>query len=124
MTTLNETLHAGGFMLAGNFDGSAISADKIIVASGQTPINAGTVLGLVTATGKYVQVNEAGSDGSQHAVAILWDYVDATIADTPAAAITRTAEVTGGELTWPAGISGPQRVTNLAELAAVGIIVR
>jgi hypothetical protein len=124
MITLNETLHAGGFVLSGNFDGSNISVDKIIVASGQTPINAGTVLGLVTTTGKYVQVNESASDGSQHAVAILWDYTDATSADAVAAAVTRYEEVTGGELTWPAGISGPQKVTNTAELAAVGIIVR
>ena len=124
MTVLNETLHAGGFLLAGNFDGSQISVDKITVASGQGPINAGTVLGLIAASGKYVQVGESATDGSQHAVAILWDYVDATSADAVAAAVTRYAEVTGGELTFPVGVSGPQKLTNITELAAVGIIVR
>ena len=124
MTTLNETLHAGGFMLSGNFDGSQISCDKITVASGQGPINAGTILGKITASGKYVQLTEGASDGSQVAGGILWDYVDATSADTLAAAITRYAEVTGGELTYPSGASGAQKLTANSDLLALGVLVR
>jgi hypothetical protein len=48
MTVLTETLHAGGFMLSGNFDAGYISADQITVKSGQAAINAGTVLGKVS----------------------------------------------------------------------------
>lgn len=216
MTTLNETLHAGGFLLSGNFDGSSISVDQIVVKSGQAAINAGTVLGAVaggsatethagnTGNGvmgtitvgdgaqegvytltitaaatnagsfqlvdpkgdvvgngtvgtafaggglsftladgatdfvvgdkflitvdlaalKYVQLAPSATDGSEKAAAILWDYTDASAADTPAAAVTRYAEVTGGELTWPGGITTAQKNAAIALLAKQGIIVR
>lgn len=41
----------------------------------------GTVLGKITATGKLVQINPAGADGSQIAYGILSQAVDAVAAD-------------------------------------------
>lgn len=124
MTVLNETLHAGGFMLAGNFDGSHISVDSIVVASGAGVLVAGTVLGKITASGKYTILAPAASDGSQTAAGILWDGLDATSADVPGVAVTRLAEVTAGELTYPGGITGPQKTAALASLAAAMVIAR
>jgi hypothetical protein len=218
MTVLNETIHAGGFMLSGNFDAGYISADQIVMKSGQAAIYAGTVLGKVSSSGatatethasntgngvmgamtvgdgaiagvytlkitkaaanagdfevidpqgdvaglgtvgaaynagglsftladgatdfvvgdtfkitvtlgstKYTQLNLAGTDGTEQAAAILWDYCDASAADTAAAAITRNAEVKGVALTWPGGITAAQKAGAITQLAALGIVVR
>lgn len=124
MTVLNETLHAGGFLLSGNYDGSKISVDQITIVSGAGKLGAGTVLGKITASGKFTILAPGASDGSQLAAGILWADVDATAADAPGGAVTRDAEVTGGELTWPGGITGPQKVTATGQLAALGVVIR
>ncbi|MCP4618507.1 MAG: head decoration protein, partial [Bradyrhizobium sp.] len=50
--------------------------------------------------------------------------VDATAADKAAVYHARDAEVKGLALTWPAGISAPNKTAAIAALAALGIIVR
>ena len=50
------------------------------VASGQNLV-AGTVIGVVTASGKAVACDTAASDGSQNPVAVLPTAVDASAAD-------------------------------------------
>lgn len=45
----------------------------------------GTVLGKITATGKYVICNSANADGSQNPAAVLAEDADATAADVQAA---------------------------------------
>jgi len=54
---------------------------SVTVASGEGVLEAGTVLGKVTASGKYAAYDNAASDGTQTAVAILADKVDATSSD-------------------------------------------
>lgn len=124
MPVLTETLHAGGFLLSGNYDDSKISSDQIVVVSGAGKLGAGTVLGKITTSGKFTILAPGASDGSQTAAAILWADLDASAADAVGVAISRYAEVTGGELTWPAGITGPQKIAAIGQLAAVGIILR
>ncbi len=53
----------------------------ITIASGAGSLIAGTVLGKVTASGKYVKSASASSDGSQTPLVILTEDVDATSAD-------------------------------------------
>ena len=64
------------------------------------------------------------NDGSELAEAILWADVDATAAAKPGAAVMRDAEVTLGELTWPAGISTNDKDMAISQLAELGIICR
>ena len=52
-----------------------------IVASGEGVLAEGTILGKVTASGKYAAYDNAASDGTQTAVGILSETVDATSAD-------------------------------------------
>lgn len=52
-----------------------------IVASGAGVVKRGTVMGVVTATGKYIPSATAAVDGSQTPSGILVDGVDATSAD-------------------------------------------
>ena len=62
----------------------------VTIVSGTGEVAAGTVLGKITASGKYTKYNDSGSDGEQTAKLILKDAVDATSAD-----VLTNAYVTG-----------------------------
>ena len=99
--------------------------DNIVVASGAGKLAAGTVLGKVAATGKYVPSPATGAGGSQVGSAILGYPVDATSADAAVMAVTRDCEVKAGELVYEATVNdATKKATKNAELQAVGIIVR
>lgn len=121
MTTLTETKHPGEFIASEAND--TISRDTVTLVSGQNCV-AGTVLGKITTGGKYTILAPGASDGSQAAAAVLFDNVDATAGDTLAVVIARTAELNAGEVTWPAGITGPQKLTATGQLAALGVTLR
>ena len=121
MTSIVEKTHTGGFILSEG-DGN-ISREEVTVITGQN-LQAGTVLGIITASGKATILAPAAPDGSENAAGILLGPVDATGADVAGAIIARYAEVIADELTWPGGISGPQKVTATSALKALGIISR
>src|SRR5690606_7977888 len=58
-----------------------VVADEVVIASGSGVVVRGTVLGIVTATGKYKPVDSSKSDGTENPVAVLAETVDATSAD-------------------------------------------
>jgi hypothetical protein len=94
-----------------------LSRDEITVLSGED-LTAGTLLGKVTASGKYVAYDDAGTDdGRRTAVGILTADCDATGGDTLAVMITRLAEVYSAKLTG-ADANG------LADLATRNILAR
>lgn len=73
---------------------------------------------------QYKGVNPAATDGSQVAVAILWDEVTTGVGQTAkAAAVVRDAEVSRQRLGFGA-LNAGQQVTAIAQLANVGIVVR
>lgn len=123
MTTLSEGKTPGDFMLfeESNF----FSRDKVTIASG-ADLEPGTVLGKVTASGKFVRSVETAVDGSEVAVAVLYSPAKAATADvTDAVAIARHAEVRRGGLTFDATYdSEAKRDAAVAELKAVGILAR
>lgn len=84
----------------------------------------GTVLGKITATGVHKILTPAAADGSQDVAGILvLDTV--AVAGTKAAIIKRGDHVVVGEaLTWPAGITAPQKAAALAQLETMGIVSR
>ncbi len=99
------------------------SRDEVTVISGQN-LATGTVVGIITASGKVTQVAPAAVDGSQNAVAVLAFPVDASAADKPGVVIARHAICSDKGLVWPGGITGPQKTAAIAQLKAVGILVR
>lgn len=106
-------------------DGSYRSRDTAIIASGSGKLKTGTVLALVTATGKYVPAAASGADGSQTAVAVLFTTVDATSADQKAVIVSRHAIVSHNGLTYGSTINdATKRAAANGQLKAVGIIVR
>ena len=115
MATLTEGKHAGEFIIS---EGNGwISREAVTIVSGQTLV-AGTVLGKITASGKYAVYNNGAVDGTETAAGILYDDVDASAADvTGAVMIARMAEVNGDELT-------SNDANGTADLLALDIIVR
>jgi hypothetical protein len=121
MAELQEDRYAGEFIVSeGN---GSISRETITVLSGET-LEAGAVLGKVTASGKYKALDPAAADGSEAAAGVLYGAVDASAADAEGVAIIRLAEVNAAELVWPVGITAPEQTTALGELAAFNIIAR
>jgi Bacteriophage lambda head decoration protein D len=121
MPELQEGRYASEFVVSeGN---GKISRETITVLSGET-LEASAVLGKITASGKYKALDPAAVDGSEAAAGILYAPVDASAADAEGVAIVRLAEVNAAELVWPAGISGGEQTTALADLAALTIIAR
>jgi len=83
---------------------SGFSYEEAIIASGAGKLESGTVLGQVTATGKFKAVTVAASDGSQNAKAILLRGVDATSADAACVIVAREAIVVHQGLRYGADI--------------------
>lgn len=97
------------------------SRDEITVASGAGVLKPGTVLGKITASGKFKPAVDASVDGSETAVAVLGYGVDATSADAKSVAIVRAAQVKKSELDYAAGATAEDMD---AGLVAAGIIPR
>jgi len=123
MPALTEGRHTAEFILS-EASGSR-SRDNAKMASGAGKVSASTILGKITASGKFVPHAPAAVDGSQTAVAILYASVDATAADAPCVVFARDGEVKGVELIYNAATdTAPEIAAVHAALAANGIIVR
>ena len=93
-----------------------LSREEVTILSGET-LTAGTVLGKISASGKYVAYDDGATDGSEVAAAILTADVDASAGDQLATVIARLAEVDENKLVG-ADANG------IADLAANLIIAR
>ena len=99
--------------------------EEITVASGAGVLKAGRVLGRITASSKYVSYTPGATDGSQNAVAILYQGCDATGADVRRTVTARDSEVQASALNWgPAVTTDAHKTTALAALAVLGIAAR
>lgn len=116
---LTETTHTGEFILSeANLN---LSRDNITVASGQV-LDAGQVIGKITATGKYAVYDNNAGDGTQTAAGILLAYTDASAGDALAVIINKDAEVIADSLVWESG-NGAE-AAGLVDLLALGIKAR
>lgn len=94
--------------------------ETVTIVSGQGVLKRGTVLGLVTASGKYIKSLSAASDGSQNPSAILADDIDATSGDVKAG-VYFTGEFNGNALILGASWTV---ATAKAALRGVGIYIK
>ncbi len=121
MTTLVEGKHAGGFLVWEAF--REYTRETITVAAGV--LEPGTVLGRITATGKYAAHDPVAIDGTETAVALLWGKADASGGDAPAVAVLRgPAIVNRHDLVFAGTPSEAEIVAAHAALLAAGILVR
>lgn len=112
-----ETLRS--FCYLGETAALNIVNEEIIVASGAGVLKPGTVLGKITASGKYVLHDAGLSNGAQTAAAILGHAVDATSADvTTVATVNGPATIFGNYLTFKSGISDSNKKAAIAALGA------
>lgn len=90
------------------------------------PYPVGSVLGKITASGKYTLSTAAGTDGAQIASAVLLYAVDATLADAVGIVVERgPVIVSRAGLAYDATVDDSAKITTkLGQLAAVGIIAR
>lgn len=123
MATLTEGRVTAAYILS---EASGLrSRDNAKIASGAGKVEPGTILGKVTASGKFVPHAPAASNGSEVAVAILYAAVDATAADAACVVSARDCEVKKDELIYAAATdTQPEKDAVHASLAANGIIVR
>lgn len=96
------------------------------IADGATDFVAGDsfTITIAAGSGEYVRWNPANTNGSQTAVALLYDNVDATDAATEGVIIARDAEVNDAEIVYFTGATAGNKTTAKAQLALVGIIAR
>lgn len=115
MATLTQGKNVLEFLLSeGN---GQRSREAVVVTQSGAALASGTVLGKITASGKFVPYAPGASDGSENAVAVLIPNLPAATGDVRAAVIARDAEVKSSMLTG-------RDTAGDAELAAVGIIAR
>ena len=119
-TTLTEDQHRGEFVVS-EANGYR-SRESVTIASGET-LKPGHVLGKVTSSGEYKEYNPGNADGSETAVAVCYDHVDASGSATDGPIIARDAEVNEAELVWFSGASDAQKTTGVDELSAQSDIV-
>jgi Bacteriophage lambda head decoration protein D len=123
MPTLTQAPSQGDvvkFLIDPNYTNEAV----ILLAG--TAYKSGSVLGKITATGKYKLATAAGADGAQIASAVLLNPVDATAADATGVILARgPAIVSKAALVFDVSVSTvPLTATKYAELIAVGIVPR
>jgi len=110
---VSETTKNPKDLLAGDFP---TQFEGITVASGEGALVAGTVLGKITASGKYGAYDDGAADGTEVASRILAYDVDATAADV-ATPVFRTGSFKESKLT---GIDA----NGIADLDPLCIFVR
>ena len=99
---------------------------EVITLAAGMPYPVGSVLGRITASGKYKLATSGGTDGAQTAAAVLLYAVDATLADAEGIVVARgPAIVSREELAYDATVDDAAKITTkIGQLAAAGIIAR
>ena len=98
------------------------SRDTVTVAAGSN-LRLGAVVAF-TPTGTIKALAPAASDSTKVAVGVLIVDADATLAERDALMVCRHAIVSDRALQWPAVITPEQKATAIAQLRALGLLVR
>lgn len=116
----------------GSIIGSAVVGTPFVgpvnftITGGSTDFAAGDrfTIKVTGGSGKYKEYNPANEDGSQTALAVLLDAIDATAADKEAVIVARQAEVNAAELVWFMGATDNQKKTGTNQLKSQTIFAR
>lgn len=122
MSILTEPLNLGDLL---KYEAPSLySRERVTVVSGQN-LPLGAVVGMVTATGKVKQIAPSATDGTQLATGVLMQAVDAALAERPdGLMVARHAIVSNHALQWPTGITTAEKQAAMAQLKALGVLVR
>lgn len=117
-----ETLpHDGGFIVS---ELGTYSREIITIVSGQN-LQAGAVLGKITASGKYTAYDNGASDGEEAAAGVLFGDIDATDGDVEGTGFLRgPGELHEGRLVFDSGQDGAAIAAGKVDLVALDFILR
>ena len=88
-----------------------------LAAASTTTVKRGTVLGIITASGKYVPSVSGASDGTQNAVAVALDDIATNTTGVVATVLRRMGIITLSDLVWDSSYSDqPKKDTAIANL--------
>lgn len=126
MSTKTEGKHPSEFLVS-EAPGT-LSRDAVTVTvPASTTLTPGFVLGKLSATGKYVPYDNAGSDGSETAAAVLFDELandTESGADATGVVINFAAEVRSADLVWADGLNDAGKLAGLVDLRTLGVKAR
>ena len=122
MSTFTEPLNLGDLL---KYEAPNLySRDRVTEAAGQN-LPLGTVLGIVTSSGKYKQLDPSTDDGSQVAADVLLQTCDATLLERDdGLVVARHAIVADHALQWSEAITAAEKASAIAQLKALGVLVR
>jgi hypothetical protein len=100
------------------------SRESIVVKSGSGKLPAGTLVGKLTATGKFVPWAPGASDGSQIVGGVTFEAIDATSADVNVTGHVRDCEMQRAMLSFVGAVQTSDKLTAYEQLAARGIALR
>ena len=116
MVNFVEGFHTGEYLVS-EAEGT-LSREEVIVSQTGGALVSGTVLGKVTATGKYKPYSNAATDGREVAAAILYNPLVANTGDRKGVVVhVRNCEVFKGALTG-------SDTAAIADLKLLNVIVR
>lgn len=100
------------------------SRNQVTVVSGQN-LKLGTVIGRVSATQKIKALDPSATDGSEVAAGVVLQSIDASAAEkTNGLIVSRQAIVADHALVWPVAITTEEKTAAIAQLEAIGVLVR
>ncbi|XGA08512.1 MAG: head decoration protein [Wolbachia endosymbiont of Xenopsylla cheopis] len=121
MSCITEANNLGDLL---KYEASNIySRDQVTIAKGQN-LSLGAVVSKKTDDGLIRVLNPTATDGTQIAIGVVINDVDAKAADTKAVIITRIALLDDCILVWPANITEEQKTAAIKQLETRGIIIR
>lgn len=120
MTSLTERQHTGEFIV--DEPSTKISRQKVTVTvAASTRLQPGHVLAKLSASGKYVEYDNSGSDGSEAAAGVLYGELDNSAGGAPAdftgVVVTRLAAVRKADLKWFSGAVDADKTAAYADMA-------
>lgn len=126
MASKTEGQHTGEFVLSEA--NRSLSRDTVtITVPANTVLAPGFVLARLSADGKYVPYDNAGSDGSEAAYGVLYSEVrndTGAPVDVTGVVVNGVAEVRKADLVWASGLSDSDKNAGIADLATRWIKVR
>jgi hypothetical protein len=123
---LTEGKHTGEFILS-EANGNRSRDNVTVTVPSNTTLSPGHVLAKLSATGKYVEYDNSGSDGSEAAAGVLYgELVNDTGApvDMDGVVVNQDAEVRSDDLVWKTGLVDADKDAGKADLLALGIKAR
>jgi len=126
MATLQKRQATASFIVS-EANGFRSRDDVTVTVPATTTYSAGTLLGKITSSGKFVRHAAGASDGSEDEAGVLFETIVNTTGsgvDSTAVNFARDSEVNGHELTYEDGADSAQIIASDLALKALGIIVR